>query len=221
MVTYAETMLIPAIPDLIRDFQVSYNTSSWLMTMYLLAGAVMTPIAGKLSDIHGRKKILLVIMIIYAVGVTIAASSSTFYLMLIARGLQGVGMGMFPIAYTIIRSQFPRNKISIGQGIITSMYASGSVIGLVVGGSIIQYHGWHATFLTVIPISITLLIIIWKFVNIKDHRYEVANNYSRDIKNNDLSKDYNNREHQHKQKYNIKSHVVSNKESNTKKFLWI
>ena len=87
--------------------------------------------------------------------------------MLIARSLQGVGMGMFPIAYTMIRSQFPRNKISIGQGIITSMYASGSVIGLVVGGGIIQYYGWHATFITVIPISIVLLIIIWKFVNVK------------------------------------------------------
>jgi len=174
MVTYAETMLIPAIPDLIRDFHVSYNTSSWLMTMYLLAGAVMTPIAGKLSDIHGRKKILLIIMIIYAIGVCIAASSSTFYIMLIARAFQGVGMGMFPIAYTMIRSQFPRNKISIGQGIITSMYASGSVIGLVVGGSIIQYYGWHATFITVIPVSIALLIIIWKFVNVKDHRYDEA-----------------------------------------------
>jgi MFS family permease len=75
MVTYAETMLIPAIPDLIRDFHISYNTSSWLMTMYLLTGAVMTPIAGKLSDIHGRKKILLIIMIIYAIGVGIAACS--------------------------------------------------------------------------------------------------------------------------------------------------
>ncbi len=175
MVTYAETMLIPAIPDLIRDFHISYNTSSWLITMYLLAGAVMTPIAGKLSDIHGRKKILLIIMIIYAIGVSVAASSNTFYIMLIARAFQGVGMGMFPIAYTMIRSQFPRNKISIGQGIITSMYASGSVIGLVVGGGIIQYYGWHTTFITVIPISIALLIAIWKFVNIKDHRYDVTN----------------------------------------------
>jgi MFS family permease len=172
MVTYAETMLIPAIPDLIKDFHISYNTSSWLMTMYLLAGAVMTPIAGKLSDIHGRKKILLIIMIIYAIGVSIAASSNTFYIMLIARAFQGVGMGMFPIAYTMIRSQFPRTKISIGQGIITSMYASGSVIGLVIGGGIIQYYGWNATFLTVIPISIALLITIWKFVNVKDHRYD-------------------------------------------------
>ena len=198
MVTYAETMLIPAIPDLIRDFHVSYNTSSWLMTMYLLAGAVMTPIAGKLSDIYGRKKILLMIMVIYTIGVTIAASSNTFYTMLIARSFQGVGMGMFPIAYTMIRSQFPRNKISIGQGIITSMYASGSVIGLVVGGGIIQGYGWHATFITVIPISIVLLIIIWKFVNVKDHRYDYANNNnsnkdSNNGSNNDLINDHNNK----------------------------
>jgi MFS family permease len=187
MVTYAETMLIPAIPDLIRDFHISYNTSSWLITMYLLAGAVMTPIAGKLSDIHGRKKILLIIMIIYAIGVSVAASSKTFYIMLIARAFQGVGMGMFPIAYTMIRSQFPRNKISIGQGIITSMYASGSVIGLVVGGCIIQYYGWHTTFITVIPISIALLIAIWKFVNIKDHRYDVTNdNNSYSIKDHKI-----------------------------------
>src|SRR5690348_3352888 len=202
MVTYAETMLIPAIPDLIRDFHISYNTSSWLITTYLLAGAVMTPIAGKLSDIHGRKKILLIIMIIYAIGVSVAASSNTFYSMLIARAFQGVGMGMFPIAYTMIRSQFPRNKISIGQGIITSMYASGSVIGLVVGGGIIQYYGWHTTFITVIPISIVLLIAIWKFVNIKDHRYDVTNDnnsYSirdrkiqekqREIQKNDMGRD--------------------------------
>ena len=198
MVTYAETMLIPAIPDLIRDFHVSYNASSWLMTMYLVAGAVMTPIAGKLSDIYGRKKILLMIMVIYTIGVTVAASSTTFYTMLIARSFQGVGMGMFPIAYTMIRSQFPRNKISIGQGIITSMYASGSVIGLVVGGGIIQYYGWHATFISVIPISIFLLIIIWKFVNVKDHRDDCAsNNYGDKDSNsgstNDLTSKNNNK----------------------------
>ncbi len=187
MVTYAETMLIPAIPVLIRDFHVSYNASSWLITMYLLAGAVMTPIAGKLSDIYGRKKILLMIMIIYAIGVTIAASSNAFYTLLIARSLQGVGMGMFPIAYTMIRSQFPRSKISIGQGIITSMYASGSVIGLVAGGGIIQYYGWHATFITVIPVSIVLLIIIWKFVNVRDHRYEYINGNGGNYETNNRS----------------------------------
>src|SRR5436190_15197781 len=72
MVMYAETMLIPAIPDLIRDFHVSYSMSSWILTAYLVSGAVMTPIAGKLSDIYGRKKILLIIMVIYAVGVSLS-----------------------------------------------------------------------------------------------------------------------------------------------------
>src|SRR5215469_17735400 len=62
MVMYAETMLIPAITDLIKDFGTSYNMSSWILTAYLVSGAVMTPIAGKLSDIYGKKRILLIIM---------------------------------------------------------------------------------------------------------------------------------------------------------------
>ncbi|MGC2573189.1 MAG: MFS transporter [Candidatus Nitrosopolaris sp.] len=65
MVMYAETMLIPAIPDLIKDFGTSYSMSSWILTAYLVSGAVMTPIAGKLSDIYGKKKVLLAIMAIY------------------------------------------------------------------------------------------------------------------------------------------------------------
>src|SRR5437660_10114738 len=65
MVMYAETMLIPAIPDLIKDFRTSYSMSSWILTAYIVSGAVMTPIAGKLSDIYGKKKILLNINTIY------------------------------------------------------------------------------------------------------------------------------------------------------------
>src|SRR6187401_1069658 len=68
---YGETMLLPAISDIISDFDISYSTSSWILTAYLISGAVMTPIAGKLSDIYGRKKILLIIMIIYTIGVTL------------------------------------------------------------------------------------------------------------------------------------------------------
>src|SRR4030095_7963906 len=79
MVMYAETMLIPAIPDLIKDFDVSYSMSSRILTAYLVSGAVMTPIAGKLSDIYGRKKILLIIMVIYALGVCFAGLSSNIY----------------------------------------------------------------------------------------------------------------------------------------------
>jgi MFS family permease len=172
MVMYAETMLIPAIPDLIKDFHVSYSMSSWILTSYLIAGAVMTPIAGKLSDIYGRKKILLIIMVIYAIGVSMAGFASDIYSMIFARIIQGIGMSMFPIAFGMIRDQFPREKISIGQGIITSMFASGAVLGLTVGGIIVQDYGWQNTFFTIIPIAIALLLIIWRFIHVIDSRDE-------------------------------------------------
>ncbi len=172
MVMYAETMLIPAIPDLIKDFDVSYSMSSWVLTAYLIAGAVMTPIAGKLSDIYGRKKILLIIMVIYTIGVSMAGFALDIYFMIFARAIQGIGMSMFPIAFGMIRDQFPREKISIGQGVITSMFASGAVIGLTVGAIIVQDYGWQNTFFTIIPIAIALLLIIWRFIHLIDSRDE-------------------------------------------------
>lgn len=166
MVMYAETMLVPAIPDLIKDFNITYSTSSWILTTYLITGAVMTPIAGKLSDIYGKKKILLIIMIFYTVGVSIAGFSTNIDFLLIARGFQGVGLSMFPIAFSIVRAQFPRQKMAIGQGIITSMYGGGAVIGLSIGGTIIQHYSWHSTFFTLIPIALALLLIIRRFIHV-------------------------------------------------------
>jgi MFS family permease len=163
MAMYAETMLIPAIPDLIRDFDVSYSMSSWILTAYLISGAVMTPIAGKLADIYGKKKVLLGILAVYIIGLAMAGFSPNIYFLVAARAVQGIGMAMFVIAFGIIRDQFPREKISIGQGVISSMFASGAVLGLLLGGIIIQNYGWHATFLSAIPIAIALFVINSKF----------------------------------------------------------
>ena len=172
MVMYAETMLTPAIPTLIKEFNITYGTSSWILTIYLLTGAVMTPIAGKLSDIYGKKKVLLVVLIVYITGVSIAGFSTNISILLIARALQGVGISMFPIAFSIVRDQFPREKMAIGQGIITSMFAAGAVIGLSIGGFIIQHYGWQTTFFTIIPIAIGLLFINWRFLNIDQEKTE-------------------------------------------------
>jgi MFS family permease len=115
MALYAETMLILDIPDIIRDFQVSYSMSSWILTAYLVTGAVTTPIADKLSDIYGKKKVLLIIMIIYSVGVFIGGFATNTYFLLSIRAIQGIGMSMFPIAFGIIRDQFPREKIFVSH----------------------------------------------------------------------------------------------------------
>ena len=161
---YGETMLLPAIPDIITEFNISYNTAPWILTAYLIAGAVMTPIAGKLSDIYGRKKMVLIIMIIYIIGISLGGLSSNITILIISRVIQGIGISMFPIAFGIVRDQFPPEKLAIGVGTFSAMFAAGSVVGLAIGGSIIQYFGWRNTFFSIIPIAILLWVIIKKFI---------------------------------------------------------
>lgn len=168
MTMYAETMLVPAIPVLVKDFNISYTTSSWILATYLVAAAVMTPISGKLSDIYGKKKVLLAIMIIYTASASLGGFANSISFLLTIRALQGIGLSMFPIAFSMARDQFPRQKIAIGQGIISSMYASGAVIGLAVGSSIIQNYGWQATYHSLIPIAAILTFTIWKFIRKED-----------------------------------------------------
>jgi MFS family permease len=120
-------------------------------------------------------------MIIYAVEVFIGGFATNIYFLLSVRAIQGIGMSMFPIAFGIIRDQFPREKISIGQGVISSMFAAGAAIGLSIGAFIVQFFGWHATFFTIIPISISLLIVIWRFVHLDEgesNKYQWSNNQS-------------------------------------------
>ena len=135
---FADTMILPAIPDLIKDFKISYNTSSWILASFLITGAVMTPVAGRLSDIYGKKKILLIILGIYAIGISVAALSNNFTSLLIARVIQGIGVSIFPIALGIIRDTFTPEKLAVAQGIISSMFSAGAVIGVAVGGIIIK-----------------------------------------------------------------------------------
>jgi MFS family permease len=167
---YGETMLLPAIRDIIGDFHISYSNSSWILTAYLISGAVATPIAGKLSDIYGRKKMVLIIFIIYIIGISAGALSSNISFLVIARVIQGIGISMFPIAFGIIRDQLPKEKLAIGVGVFSSMFAAGSVVGLAVGGSIINNFGWHATFLSIIPVAIILWVVINRFI--RDNKAE-------------------------------------------------
>ena len=167
IVMFDETMILPAIPDFIQEFNISYSTSSWLLSAYIIAAAVMTPIGGKLSDIYGKKKILLIIMAVYAIGIMAGRFATNIEFMIAARVAQGVGMAMFPIAFGIIREVLPEKRLAIGQTIFSSTFSGGAVVGLVGGAVIIQNFGWQATFLAILPVTIALWLIILKFVRIK------------------------------------------------------
>jgi len=166
IVLFDEMMILPAIPDFIHQFNISYSTSSWLLSSYIIAAAVMTPIGGKLSDIYGKKKILLIVMGVYILGVMAGRFATNIDFMLAARAAQGVGMAAFPIAFGIIREVLPEKKFVLGQTIFSSMFPAGAVVGLVGGAAIIQNYGWQATFLAVLPVAIALWLIIARFVRV-------------------------------------------------------
>src|SRR5215210_6591729 len=164
----AETMILPAIPEFIMDLDFSYEDSSWILAAFLVVGAVMTPIAGKLSDMYGKKKILLIILGVYILGLLLGALATNFVSIVIGRAIQGIGISIFPIAFGIIRDKFSPEKLAVAQGIFSSTLSGGAVIGLLLGGSIVENFGWQATFLFIIPIAISLFAIINKFVSIKE-----------------------------------------------------
>jgi MFS family permease len=177
MVTYVETMVLPAFSNFESFFHVyDSSTIAWILSAYLLVGVVVTPIFGKLGDIYGKKRILLVAMGVYAVAVSVAgftpqigaavglARPNQIYVLIAVRAVQGVGMAMFPLGFAMLPEVFPPAKVGQAQGILSGMFATGAAAGLVGGGWIAQTYGWQLTYHTVIPIAILVFILAAVYV---------------------------------------------------------
>jgi MFS family permease len=164
VVFFSETMLLPAIPEIMQDFSISYGTAAWIFSSYLIVAAVMTPIAGKMSDLYGKKKVLLVLLTMYAAGVAAGGFADNISFLLASRIIQGVGLAAVPAAFSLLRDTFPPAKLAIAVGVFGSMYSAGSVVGLLAGATIIQSFGWHSTFFSIVPFAAVVTFMIAKFV---------------------------------------------------------
>jgi MFS family permease len=173
-VFFSETMLLPAIPEIIQGFKITYGTAAWIFSAYLIIAAVMTPVAGRLSDLYGKKKVLLVLLTIYIAGLVAGGFADNISFLLVSRIIQGVGLAAVPAAFSLLRDTFPPSKLAIAVGVFGSAYSAGSVVGLLVGASIIQNFGWHSTFLAIIPFAALVTIMIAKFVK-EDRKVQQMN----------------------------------------------
>lgn len=156
------TSLSPAIPAIAEDFGVDQALASWVMSIYMITGAVMTILIGRFSDIFGAKKMLLLMMLIYTAATAVAGFSQDIYTLLTIRAIQGIAIANTPIALKIIRDQFPKGKFSIGQSIVTSAYSGGMAIGVVLGPIIVASIGWQSIFFMCAPIAALLLFMCWR-----------------------------------------------------------
>jgi MFS family permease len=164
VVFFSETMLLPAIPEIMKDFRIPYGTAAWIFSAYLIVAAVMTPIAGKMSDLYGKKKVLLILLTLYVAGITAGGFAHNIIFLLASRIIQGVGLAAVPAAFSLLRDTFPPARLSIAVGVFGSAYSAGSVVGLLAGATIIQMFGWHSTFLSIVPFAAAVTIMIAKFV---------------------------------------------------------
>jgi len=161
MVMYVEAMAFPSLEKVMASFNLNYPgdlpLAYWIITIYLVVGAVAIPVFGKLGDIYGKKKMLTIAMLIYSIAVTCTGFSrdisSSFYVMLGFRAVQGMGMCMFPLAFSIIRDEFPVERIAVAQGVISAMFGVGTAVGFVLGGFVIDMWGWQWTYHTVVPFA--------------------------------------------------------------------
>jgi MFS family permease len=157
-------MLLPAIPEIMKDFSIPYGTAAWIFSSYLIVAAVMTPIAGKMSDLYGKKKVLLLLLSMYVAGIVAGGFSDSISSLLASRIIQGVGLAAVPAAFSLLRDTFPPARLAIAVGVFGSAYSAGSVVGLLAGATIIQSFGWHFTFFSIVPFAVAVTIMIARFV---------------------------------------------------------
>ena len=182
MVTYVETMVLPTFSSFISFFDNAPTTTVvWIISAYLLVGTVATPIFGKLGDKYGKKRVLLFVMSLYAVAVSLAGFSPNIgaafgidrahqiYVLIGIRAFQGLGMGMFPLAFAMIPEVFPAPRVGQAQGVIGGMFAAGAAVGLVGGGYIAYTSGWQLTYHTVIPVAVVLVILAYFILRESPH----------------------------------------------------
>lgn len=152
------TLAAPAIPDIGLELGVSTVSASWVITAYLLSASVTTPILGRLSDIYGRRRMFLVTLSALAVGTTGAALANSIEVLIACRIIQGLGGGLYPISFGIIRDTLPVERVPAGLGLVSGMLGIGSGSGIVMSGlttDLISYR-W-AFWVTLIPILAGLI----------------------------------------------------------------
>lgn len=155
-----QTMVVPALPDLQREFETTPTVISWVLSSFLLTSSVGTVIVGRLGDMFGKKRMLLASLALLALGTLLAAISTTVGMLIGARAVQGIGAATFPLAFGIVRDTFPRERVPVAIGAISAMFGIGFGVGLVLPGPIVDALGWEWIFWVSLAVIVVALLAV-------------------------------------------------------------
>ncbi len=134
----SQTVVSPALPEIQRQYGADASSAAWILTGYLLAASVATPIVGKLGDLFGRGRVLTLVLLGFAAGSVVCALAPSLGVLVAGRIIQGVGGGIFPLAFGIIREAFPPERVATAIGGISATFGIGGGVGLVIAGLIVE-----------------------------------------------------------------------------------
>jgi EmrB/QacA subfamily drug resistance transporter len=142
----AQTTVVPAIPDLMRGLHTDESGVTWTLTGYLVSAAVCTPLVGRLGDIFGKRRLLVITLVAFALGSVVSAVTGELGVVVAGRVVQGLGGGIFPLCFAIIRDEFPRDRVARAVGLMSSIAGIGGGFGLILGGLIVDHLSYHWIF---------------------------------------------------------------------------
>jgi MFS family permease len=156
--------VIPALPTMQRALHTSETGIAWLLTAYLLSASVGTAIIGRLGDMHGKERLLLWTLVILAAGTLLAAVSSSLAVLIVARFIQGASGGIFPLAFGIVRDEFPREKVAGSIGLLSAILGVGAGVGIVLSGVIVEHLNYHWLFWLPLVAVVLAAVATWRFI---------------------------------------------------------
>jgi len=155
-----QTMVFPALPTFQREFDTSPAWATWVLTGFLLTASVATPLIGKLGDQHGKERMLVIALSIFLAGTLGGALAWSIWSLIAFRGIAGAGGAVFPLAFGIIRDEFPPEKMKVGIGLLSAVFGIGGGFGIVFSGLIVDHLSWRWLFVAgAIPVAAAILLI--------------------------------------------------------------
>lgn len=167
-VSMAQTLVIPIIGALPEMLNTTPGDASWALTATLLTGAVSTPVLGRLADMYGKKKIMLIALIPFVIGSIVCALSFSVIPMIIGRGLQGLATGMIPVGISLLHDVLPREKVGSAVALMSSSLGVGGALGLPVSAAVIQVADWRVLFWAMAVVGVLVLAAIWRLVPVRE-----------------------------------------------------
>ena len=159
-----QSLVIPVLTTVQHQLHTTQAAVTWVLTAYLLSASVMTPILGRVGDMAGKKRVFVLTLAALAAGSLLAAVASSITVMIIARVIQGAGGGMVPVAFGIIRDEFPVSKVAGAVGALASLTAVGAGLGIVIAGPIVDVLNYHWLFWLPLILTVAAAIAAMIFV---------------------------------------------------------